>query len=240
MKHARGKTVVMAITTIVSCWLTASTAYSQDKPVSQPKDSLSTRSPADLRDAFLNAATGVGRAAALAAWEAVLSKQIVSEEAVRKARQIVQVLTPAAGGSLIRCTLSPAKVDSIVVVSLEASGDQIPVSGFQTFAAGSIVRFAGTVRFPFSTRDPFSGSGGLFKLSGYLGRDDSEEARKNGVTNTTMLLPAEWSDSAATFTGDSADPLSFILLDDGLVYFHGTGEVRLKDGTTLTFGSGKQ
>jgi len=154
-------------------------------------------------------------------------------------RPVVRVLTPAAGGSVIRCTLSSDNGESIIVASLEASGDQILHSGFQTFGRGSIVRFAGTVRFPFSTRDPFSGAGGVM-ISGYLVRDDSEEARKYGVTNSTLLQPAEWSDSAATFTGNSADPLFFVLLDDGLVYLHGSGEARLKDGTTLTFGSDKQ
>jgi len=62
---------------------------------------------------------------------------------------------------------------------------------------------------------------------------------KNTPTNAMYLLP-EWSDSAATFTGDPGDPLAFLLLDTGLVYFHGTGSVRLPDGKTIMFGNGKQ
>lgn len=232
MKQARVRMVVMAITTIVSCALTVSGAYSQEKPVSPPKDSLSTGSPADLRAAFLQSSAGADRAAALAAWEAAISKQMLTDEAFRKALPVVRVLTPAAEGSYIRCTLSPGK--GFVVASLEASGDRMPLSGFPTFATGSIVRFSGTVRFPFSTR-ALGDFAGLGKIIGSLVRVEEE-----GLTNSTFLEPSEWSDSAATFTGDPADPLSFILFNDGLVYFHGSGEALLKDGTKLTFGSEKQ
>jgi hypothetical protein len=268
MEKVRVGAVIKAITVILYCGLLASGAYAQEKPSSVSGVIPVTENLDQLREAFVQSKTEIERAAALAVWEKAIQNRILTDESFVKERPVVPVLKPDSNGAIIRCTiqylqsmkemladamLSDPEIscaldqrykDSIraeaeaepgtAYARLAASGDQIPVSGFQAFARGSILRFCGTVRFPFVTRDSFSGPG-PFELSGYVVRDDSQ-----GSTNCMILKPSEWLSPTAIFAGDLKDPLSFLLLDDGLVYFHGSGSVRLNDGKTITFGSSEQ
>jgi hypothetical protein len=194
-----------------------------------------------LREVFLESASAAERATALAAWEEAIEERILADETLRKAPSVLPVLMPAADGSLVRCTFRMEDNDSgqgkaSLLAQLEAPQDEIPVTGFQTLVRGSILRFSGTVRFPFVVPDLLHGmiSGTMAYHSQLAGK-----VFKNRPTNTMYLNP-EWSDSAATFTGEPGDPLAFLLLDNGLVYFHGTGSVRFADGKTIMFGDSNQ
>jgi hypothetical protein len=151
-----------------------------------------------------------------------------SDSKFRKAQAVVPVLKPTQNGDLVRCTLEPAsQFPGAVVAYFDKKGDQMRASGFQTFSSLSILRFSGTVRFPFTTPAPSADPS--FRINGYLGRD--EEWAKNGRRSSNLLMSISLASDTATFTGVPGDPLTFILLPEGLVYIHGTGTVTYHGST---------
>ena len=151
-----------------------------------------------------------------------------SDTAFRKAQAVIPVLKPTQNGDVVRCTLEPASgLPGAVVAYFDKKGDQMKASGLQTFSTLSIIRFSGTVTFPFTTpslpADPF------FRVNGYLGRD--EEWAKQGKRSSNLLFSISLAPDTATFTGVPGDPLTFILLPEGLVYIHGTGTVTYHGST---------
>ncbi len=153
-----------------------------------------------------------------------------SDSASRKAQVVVPVLKPTQNGAIVRCTLEPAsKLPGAVVAYFDKKGDQMRASGFQTFSILSILRFSGTVTFPFTTPAPYADPS--FRISdAYIGRD--EEWAKTGRRSSNLLMSISLAPDTAIFTGVPDDPLSFILLPEGLVYIHGTGTVTYHGSTT--------
>jgi len=227
--------VVATLAVVGSCTLLSAKASSQAvAAATADADSVSAEDLDRLRAVYLSTQAGAERALALAIWEEALQTAL-PVDALQADGRVVPVLFPRADGPTIRCTLTPGQSDGVMKAVLDAFKDQIPISGFQAFGRGSIVRFSGVVRFPFVTRDMFGSDGGV-DISGYVVRNDSEDSRTRGVTNSVLLLASTWSDSAATFTGGPEDPLTFWLLDQGLVYLHGSGKVSFQDGRTISFG----
>lgn len=231
MKGARWFRYIVYTFIVGACISIRLTASPSQEHQQRSQSSISEPSLEKLRTEYRKAAPGRERATALAAWEAAICSKLRTDEAFRTAQGLVLLLKPAQDGATIRCTFTSETGSAIVVASLDATGDQIKSSGVQALGRDSIVRFSGTLRFPFVTSAHF---GGL--ISGYLVRDDSEEATKSGVTNRMLLVPTEWAEEAAVVTGDPDDPLSFIIVDDGLIYMHGSGTVTLGTGQSHSFG----
>jgi hypothetical protein len=157
-----------------------------------------------------------------------------SDNSFRKAQAVIPVLKPDRNGDEVRCTLEEASgLPGAVVAYFDLKGDQMKASGFQTFSILSIIRFSGTVTFPFTTPPPPGDPS--FRINGYLGRD--EEWAKNGRRSSNLLRPILLASDTATFKGVPSDPLSFILLPEGMAYIHGTGTVTYH-GSTTNFGTG--
>ena len=232
------RVIIQTFVIILSCVLIKSDAYTQESNEKAGGIQVS-RDFEQLREAYIKSAYDIERAAALAAWEEALVTRIMTDTTYRKGKTVIPLIKPAEGGAIIRCTLCPSyEYEYMIVATLEATGDQIPHSGFQSYASGSIFRFSGSLYFPFRTRVPFEDIKAI-KISGYLVRDDSEYARALGVTNSQILFPSHnKNDWIAHFIGNPKDPLSFILLDDGLVHLHGEGFVRPIDGKeSIKFGN---
>jgi ankyrin repeat protein len=160
--------------------------------------------------------------------------RLFSDSTFRKAQTLVPVLKSDQEGELqdgdvVRCTFEPAsesvrsKFPGAVVAYFDAKGDQMRASGFQKLSGLSILRFSGTVAFPFTGR-----SSSLF--NSYVGRD--EEWAKSGRRSSILLESISTAPDMATFKGVPGDPLSFVLLPEGLVYLHGTGTVTYHGSTT--------
>ena len=116
--------------------------------------------------------------------------RLFSDRDFRKAQAVVPVLKPAQDGDEVRCTLEPASglppgfpgAKGAIVAYFDKKGDKMRNSGFKKFLPLSILRFSGTVTFPFTAGSGHPSLGDDF----YEGRD--ERGAKNGRKRSKTLL----------------------------------------------------